>query len=487
MGDVQGLLKYSRDKKSMQAPEERVHHFEEFVEPWSEAQYTEQAARCMDCGIPFCQSGCPLGNKIPDFNDAVYRGEWKEAWEVLKSTNNFPEFTGRICPAPCEASCVLGINNAAVNIEHIEKEISERAFLEGWEEPIVPNFESGKSVAVVGSGPAGLAAAEELRKQGHAVTVYERDEAPGGLLRFGIPDFKLTKEVVARRVALMEQAGVDFQCGVEIGKDITAQELEAQYDAVVLCVGSTVPRDLPIEGRELNGVHFAMKFLTHQNRLISGKIAELSPELNAKGKKVLVIGGGDTGADCVGTSNRQGATKVTQIELMDKPPTARMETNPWPEWPMTLSTSSSHEEGVARDWSILTKRFVGEGGQLKGVETVRIQWTDKAKFQYEEIPGSEDVIDCDMAFLAIGFSNPEQSLANQFGLELDPRGNFKTAGFRASKLTGQTTPNGQTSEPMIFAAGDCRRGQSLVVWAIAEGRRAAQAVEKVFEMDVIPA
>lgn len=474
MGDVQGFLKYNRDKKSMQTPEKRVDHFEEFVESWDEGQYKEQAARCMDCGIPFCHNGCPLGNKIPDFNDAVYRGEWKEAWEVLKSTNNFPEFTGRICPAPCEASCVLGLNNAAVNIEHIEKEISEKAFVEGWETPIVPTFESGKSVAVVGSGPAGLAAAEELRKQGHAVTVYERDEVPGGLLRLGIPDFKLNKEVVARRVQLMEQAGVVFKCGVKIGRDVQAAELEEQFDAVVLCTGSTVPRDLPIEGRDLDGVHFAMKFLTHQNRLISGQITELSAELNAKGKKVLVIGGGDTGADCVGTSNRQGVESVTQIELMDKPPAVRTETNPWPEWPMTLSTSTSHEEGASRDWSILTKRFVGEAGKLTGVETVKIKWTDKAQFKFEEIAGTEEVVACDMAFLAIGFVHHEKSLSSQFDLELDPRGNIKTTGF-------------QTSKPNVFAAGDCRRGQSLVVWAIAEGRRAAQAVEKVFQLNAIPA
>ncbi|MEC7753364.1 MAG: glutamate synthase subunit beta [Bacteroidota bacterium] len=481
MGDIQGFLRYGRERKNKQAASQRLQHFKEFVEPWNEQQYHEQAARCMDCGVPFCHQGCPLGNKIPDFNDAVYRGQWKEAWEVLKSTNNFPEFTGRICPAPCEASCVLGLNNAAVNIEHIELEIAERAFQEGWEHAIVPSDDTGYRVAVVGSGPAGLAAAEELRKQGHSVTVFERDEAPGGLLRLGIPDFKLDKTVIDRRIELMQRAGIDFCCNTEIGNDISVTELEERFDAIVLCVGATVPRDLPIPGRSLSGVHFAMDFLSHQNRLISGKVDRISPELNAKNKKVLVIGGGDTGADCVGTSNRQGAFCVTQIELMEKPPEERTVTNPWPEWPMTLKTSSSHEEGVARDWSVLTKRFIGEDGKLTGVETIRIRWTDKAKFRYEEIPGSKEVIECDLAFLAIGFAHHEKSLSTLFGLELDPNGNVKTTGFKALKKTGET------SRSMIFAAGDCRRGQSLVVWAIAEGRRAAMAVNNSLEKAALQA
>lgn len=473
MGDEKGFLKYSRSKKDNQSPEVRKGHFEEFSIPWSEDKYQHQAGRCMDCGIPFCHDGCPLGNKIPDFNDAVYRGEWKEAWRVLKTTNNFPEFTGRICPAPCEASCVLGLNSDAVNIEHIEKEIGERAFLEGWETPTEITELTGYKVAVVGSGPAGLAAAEELHKQGQRVTVFERDQAAGGLLRYGIPDFKLEKHIVARRIALMETAGVVFRTGIEIGKDITAKALEQEFDAVVLCTGSTVPRDLTIEGRSLDGVHFAMDFLKHQNQLVSGEIQEHNSAFNAEGKQVVVIGGGDTGADCVGTSNRHGALNVTQIELLEKPPLVRMESNPWPEWPMTLAISTSHEEGAQRDWALLTKRFVGANGKLTGVETVQVEWIDKSKFKFQEIPGSEELILCDLVLLAIGFSHPEkEGLVKQFDLEQDNSGNIKAARY-------------QTSKERVFAAGDCRRGQSLVVWAIAEGRKAAIAVNKYLEKSMV--
>lgn len=473
MGDTKGFLKHNRLVKNNQAPDVRKGHFKEFSMPWSEPQYKEQASRCMDCGVPFCQSGCPLGNKIPDFNDAVYRGEWKEAWQVLKSTNNFPEFTGRICPAPCEASCVLGLNGQSVNIEHIEKEIIERAFIEGWEEPIIATDHSGFKVAVIGSGPAGLAAAEELCKEGHLVTVFERDKEAGGLLRYGIPDFKLEKHIVSRRIKLMEAAGIIFKTGVEIGKDVSSKALITEFDSVVLCIGSTVPRDLAIEGRDLEGVHFAMGFLTHQNQLIAGEISKHASEFNAKNKRVVVIGGGDTGADCVGTSNRHGAIDVTQIELLDKPPLARFEANPWPEWPMTLATSTSHEEGVNRDWALLTKRFIGAKGKLTGVETVKIRWIDKSKFQYEEIPGSEELIPCDMVLLAIGFSSPESTgLVSQFDLVLDNNGNIKASNY-------------QTSKEMVFAAGDCRRGQSLVVWAIAEGRKAADQVTKYLEKSVV--
>ncbi|MBO3697417.1 glutamate synthase subunit beta [Roseivirga sp. E12] len=472
MGDVTGFLKHDRLKKENETPESRVNHFKEFAIPWSERQYKDQASRCMDCGVPFCQSGCPLGNKIPDFNDAVYRGEWKEAWQVLKSTNNFPEFTGRICPAPCEASCVLGLNSKAVNIEHIEKEISERAFLEGWEQPIEKVESSGFAVAVVGSGPAGLASAEELNKEGHKVTIYERDREAGGLLRYGIPDFKLEKRVVERRVSLMKEVGISFKTGVEIGRNISALELKEKYDSVILCTGSTVPRDLAIEGRTLDGVHYAMDFLKHQNQLLAIETQEHLAQYNTKGKRVVVIGGGDTGADCVGTSNRQGAEQVTQIELLEKPSLLRLKTNPWPEWPMILSTSTSHEEGVDRDWAILTKRFVGKKGKLTGVETIKINWVDKDQFQYEEVPGTENLIPCDMAFLAIGFSHTEhKGLVSQFGLKLDVRGNIHTNDY-------------QTSEENVFAAGDCRRGQSLVVWAIAEGRKAANAVCKYLELNV---
>lgn len=490
MGDVKGFLKYNRDQKLNKPVAERVSNFEEFAQPWPEQQYKEQASRCMDCGIPFCHEGCPLGNKIPDFNDAVHIGEWKEAWSVLKTTNNFPEFTGRICPAPCEASCVLGLNNAAVNIEHIEKEIAETAFREGWEQPVVANADTGIKIAVIGSGPAGLAAAEESRKQGHAVTVFERDAEAGGLLRYGIPDFKLDKSIVARRVSLLEQSGIQFKTGFEVGKHITAQELEAKYDATIICTGSTVPRDLHIEGRELKGVHHAMDFLKHQNQLIGQEITNHEPQFNAKGKHVVVIGGGDTGADCVGTSNRHGAKTITQIELLDKPPTARDISNPWPEWPMVMRSSTSHEEGANRDWAVLTKRFIGKEDKLEAIETVKIRWTDKSRFQFEEIPNSEEIIPCDLALLAIGFAHPEKNgLVEQFGLELDPRGNIKASGYRASKKSSQTTRSGLTtsSESMIFAAGDCRRGQSLVVWAIAEGRKAAVAVERAMSRKVIPA
>jgi len=467
MGEVTGFLKYGREKKTYQAVEDRKEHFKEFVSSWEEKEYKDQAARCMDCGIPFCHQGCPLGNKIPDFNDAVYNGEWKEAFQVLKSTNNFPEFTGRICPAPCEASCVLGLNNEAVNIEHIEREIIEVAFKEGWERPSIAQKKTSKKVAVVGSGPAGLAAADELFKMGHDVVVYERDQHAGGLLRYGIPDFKLSKKVVERRIALMEKSGVVFETGVEIGKDILATELEEQFDAVVLCTGSTVPRDLPIAGRNLKGVHYAMEFLTHQNKVVSGELKSLEPNLNVLGKNVVVIGGGDTGADCVGTSNRQGANSITQIELMDKPPTARLSDNPWPEWPMILNTSSSHEEGADRQWSLLTKQFIGNAeGQLTGLETVKVRWTDKAAFKFEEVPGSSEVIPCDKAFLAIGFVHTQKKgLVEQFDLDLDARGNIQCKQF-------------QTSKPNVFAAGDNRRGQSLVVWAIAEGRKAAVVVDK---------
>ncbi len=475
MGDIKGFLKYDRLQKENQSPSERVNHFEEFTIPWGKRQYEDQASRCMDCGVPFCQSGCPLGNKIPDFNDAVYRGNWKEAWQILKSTNNFPEITGRICPAPCETSCVLGLNNEAVNIEHIEKEISEKAFLEGWEEPIEKIHNSGFTVAIVGSGPAGLAAAEELNKEGHKVTVFERNQKAGGLLRYGIPDFKLEKHIIQRRISLMEEAGITFRTGVEIGKDISALELKAGFDAVVLCTGSTVPRDLNVDGRGLEGVCFAMDFLEHQNQLIASEIITHADCFNAKGKHVVVIGGGDTGADCVGTSNRQGALSITQIELLDKPPILRLETNPWPEWPMVMTISTSQEEGADRDWALLTKRFIGDNGKLTGLETIRIKWIDQSKFSYQEIKGTTEFIPCDLALLAIGFCHTEhQGLVGQFKLELDIRGNIETSGY-------------QTSQENVFAAGDCRRGQSLVVWAIAEGRKVARAVSKYLEKRMVEA
>lgn len=465
MGQVDGFLTYERHQLEYEEVADRVKHYEEFVKPVSEEETNEQAARCMDCGIPFCHSGCPLGNKIPDFNDAVYRGEFKEAWQVLKSTNNFPEFTGRICPAPCEGSCVLGINNDAVSIEHIEKTIAETAWAEGWE--VIPDIKikSGKTVGIIGSGPAGLAAADQLSRQGHDVTVFERDVQAGGLLRFGIPDFKLDKSVVQRRVDLMKQAGVKFELGVEVGKDIDAKELESKFDAIVLTTGATKPRDLPIPGRDLDGIHLAMKFLKANSSVVQGEASEVPAELHAGGHNVVVIGGGDTGSDCVGTSNRHGAKSVTQIELLDKPSESREATNPWPEWPMILRTSTSQKEGVERSWSILTKEFVGENGKLTGLKLVDVEWTDKSKFQFNEIEGSERVVPCERAYLAIGFLGPEQSILEQLGVETNERSNISDNMY-------------QTNKENIFAAGDCRRGQSLVVWAISEGRKAAYSVNK---------
>lgn len=459
MGKPTGFLEFTRELPSKEDPAKRVQTYGEFELPFAEEKTTKQAARCMDCGVPFCHSGCPLGNKIPDFNDAVYNEEWTEAWRILKSTNNFPEFTGRICPAPCEGSCVLGINHPPVAIEHIEKSIAEKAFDLGLEKPRIPAKKTGKKVAIVGSGPAGLAAADELNQAGHEVTVFERDEEIGGLLRYGIPDFKLSKEVVARRVKLLEEEGISFQTGKNIGVDLPAEELISAYDSVVLCMGSTVPRDLPIEGRDLEGVHFAMEFLTQQNREVAGALSKRV--LTAEGKDVVVIGGGDTGSDCVGTSNRHGAQSITQIEIMDKPPVERSALNPWPEWPLILRTSTSHEEGCQREWAIMTKSFVGENGKLSGLEVVDVAFEEGKLI---ERPDSARTLPAQMALIAAGFLHPQkEGLLTQLGVELDARGNVKTSNF-------------QTSVDHVFAAGDMRRGQSLVVWAIAEGRKVAAQV-----------
>lgn len=469
MADPKGFLKHTRQLPSTRNPEKRVEDYKEIYESFPAEKTVKQASRCMDCGVPFCHNGCPLGNIIPEFNDAVYEEDWQQAYEILSSTNNFPEFTGRICPAPCEAACVLGINQPAVAIEHIEKSIAEMAFEKGYIRPKPPTLRTGKKVAVVGSGPAGLAAAAQLNKAGHSVTVYERSDRLGGLLRYGIPDFKLEKWVVERRIAIMEAEGVRFKTSTNIGVDIEANDLLAEHDAVVLCGGSTIPRDLPIPGRDLKGVHFAMDFLTQNNKRVAGDHFEAPEQILAKDKNVLVIGGGDTGADCVGTSNRHKATSITQIELLAKPPKKRDPLS-WPNWPMMLRTSSSHEEGCDREWAILTKAFKGnEAGELTAVELVEIEWAkdeNTGRYAFKEIEGTEKEIPCDLALLAIGFVYPQfEGMLEQLGIEIDDRGNV-------------CDDNYQTNVEKVFVAGDMRRGQSLVVWAISEGREAAKAVDQ---------
>jgi len=460
----------ARETPEKRSTTERVEDWKEiYVEATDELNH-DQSARCMDCGVPFCHNGCPLGNVIPDFNDAVYNKDWKGAFEILSATNNFPEFTGRICPAPCETSCVLGINADPVTIEFIEKSIAERAYEEGWVKPPLPlKPASEKKVAIVGSGPAGMAAAEQLRKAGHSVTLFERNDKIGGLLRYGIPDFKLEKHVIDRKVALMEAAGIEIKTNVNIGVDVTVEELKKSFDAVLLCGGSTIPRDLPIPGRELKGVHFAMDFLERQNRKVSDAPSMEGEDVLAKAKHVVVIGGGDTGADCVGTSNRQGATSITQIELLAKPPETRDESTPWPMWPMQLRTSTSHEEGCERTWAMLTKRFIGDkNGNVTAVELVDVQWAmneETGRNGFQEVADSSREIPCDLALLAVGFVHPQkEGLLSQLGVDLDQRGNVQTENYK-------------TSVEGIYAAGDMRRGQSLVVWAIAEGRAAAAVVD----------
>ena len=467
MGQVDGFMRYKRENPKSRDTQERLKDYKEVYTPLDKDKVKSNAARCMDCGVPFCHNGCPLGNHIPDFNDAVYSGRWEEAIQILSSTNNFPEFTGRICPAPCEASCVLSINNDAVTIEYIEKTIAETGFEKGYIKATPPTSRTGKRVAVVGSGPAGLAAAAQLNKAGHWVTVFERSDRIGGLLRYGIPDFKLDKSVVERRIRMMEQEGIIFRTNAHVGVNISAQHLQKEFDAVVICGGASASRDLPIPGRNLKGVHFAMEFLPQQNKRVAGDRI-FSGDILATGKNVLVIGGGDTGSDCVGTSNRQGAKSVTQIELLAKPPVTRAENNPWPLWPMVLMTSSSHEEGVKREWAILTKEFVGDNnGRLTGLKICEIKWGVNAqgKMGFEEIAGTERIIPCELALLAIGFTGAEKGgMVEELKLELDERTNIKTTNYI-------------TSQEGIFAAGDIRRGQSLVVWAISEGREAARAVD----------
>ena len=468
MGKIDGFLQFGRELPTSRDPKERVKDFKEIYDEFPVQKTKEQAARCMDCGIPFCHKGCPLGNIIPEFNDAVYREKWDEAIQVLLSTNNFPEFTGRICPAPCEASCVLGINKPPVAIEHIEKTIAEKAFELGYIKPNTPKSRTEKKVAIIGSGPAGLACAEQLNRAGHWVTIFERDDRVGGLLRYGIPDFKLEKWVVERRVDVMNQEGIRFKVNANLGVNVNPKELMEDFDAIVICSGATEARDLPIPGRDAKGIHFAMDFLVPQNKMVSGETFEPDQIISAKDTHVVVIGGGDTGSDCIGTSHRQGAKSVTQLELLPKPLNQRTHQDPWPNWPMILRTSSSHEEGGEREWSILTKEFITDSkGQVKKLKLVHIEWyTDEnGRRTSREVAGSEHEIKCELALLAIGFQCPEKGLLDQFGLAPDGRGNVYTNNYH-------------TNIDKIFAAGDARRGQSLVVWAISEGREAAVAVDK---------
>jgi glutamate synthase (NADPH/NADH) small chain len=443
---------------------ERVKDFREFELPVLQDTLGAQGARCMDCGIPFCNTGCPLGNLIPDWNDHVYKNEPKLASLSLHATNNFPEFTGRVCPAPCEAACVLGINDDPVSIKLIERSIADRAWSEGLIEPILPKARTGKKVAVIGSGPAGMAAAQQLNRAGHTVTLFERDDRIGGLLTYGIPDFKMEKTLVERRVQQMTAEGVSFKTSVDVGVDITAEQLRSDFDAVVLSIGSRAPRDLPIPGRELSGVHFAMDFLTQQNRRVAGEVVPDDIAILAGGKRVVVIGGGDTGSDCIGTSHRQGATSVTSFEILPRPPDERAEGTPWPMWPLMLRTSSSHEEGGTRDFSVSTERFTGKNGQVERLECVRVELKSG---QFQRVPGTEFVLEADLVLLAMGFVHPEHpGVVKNLGLRLDKRGNV------------EVDKQFMTSVPGVFAAGDCQRGQSLVVWAIADGRKAARAADQ---------
>lgn len=468
MGKTTGFLEFKRQDETYDEVENRLKHYNEFTIPMKEKALKDQGARCMDCGIPFCHSGCPLGNLIPDFNDLVYRGRWKQAAQILHSTNNFPEFTGRLCPAPCEEACVLGINEDPVSIENIEKNIVETAFNEGWIKAQPPLSRTGKKVAVVGSGPSGMAAAQQLNRAGHLVTVFERDAKIGGLLRYGIPDFKLQKDIIDRRLRILEEEGIIFETNAHVGKNVSVERLKNDYDAIVLCGGATVRRGIPIKGAHLIGVVQAMDFLKQNNQRVDG-ISNFDEELSATDKNVIVIGGGDTGSDCIGTSNRHGARSVTNFEILSKPSEGRPANQPWPYWPMRLRTSSSHQEGVERFFSISTKEFLGDkDGNLKALKTVEVEWIFKEgeRPELKEIPDTEKEWDCDLVLLALGFTGSEKTLAEQFGLEMDFRTNIQA-----------TTKDYATNVPGIFTAGDMRRGQSLIVWAISEGRQAAYNVD----------
>jgi glutamate synthase (NADPH/NADH) small chain len=478
MGKVTGFMEYERLEEGYAPVAERLKNYREFVVTLADEQAKIQGARCMDCGTPFCNNGCPVNNIIPDFNDLVYRGDWKNAFAVLDSTNNFPEFTGRICPAPCEAACTLNVNDDAVGIKSIEHAIIDRAWAEGWVVPRPPKAKTGRKVAVVGSGPAGMAAAQQLARAGHDVTLFEKNDAIGGLLRYGIPDFKMEKLHIDRRVEQMKAEGVVFRTGVLVGhlpegskvtnwakEMVSPEQLRAEFDAVLLTGGAEQSRDLPVPGRNLDGIHFAMEFLPQQNKLNAG--GKLKGQIRADGKHVVVIGGGDTGSDCVGTSNRHGAKSVTQFELLPMPPEQENKPLVWPYWPIKLRTSSSHEEGCQREFAIATKEFIGEKGRVTGLKTVRVEW---ANGKMAEVPGSEQILQADLVLLAMGFVSPVQSVLEAFGVERDLRGNAKAH----TDLVGGY----RTNDPKVFAAGDMRRGQSLVVWAIREGRQAARAIDE---------
>jgi glutamate synthase (NADPH/NADH) small chain len=478
MGKITGFMEFERLEEGYKPVAERLKNYKEIVIALDDKQAVQQSARCMDCGTPFCNSGCPVNNIIPDFNDMVFRNDWKNAIETLHSTNNFPEFTGRICPAPCEAACTLNVNDDPVGIKSIEHAIIDRAWTEGWVTPQLPKHKTGKKVAVVGSGPAGMAAAQQLARVGHDVTLFEKNDRVGGLLRYGIPDFKMEKIHIDRRIEQMKAEGVDFRCGVLIGelpKDskvtnwakqtITPEQLQKDFDAVVLTGGAEQSRDLPVPGRDLSGIHFAMEFLPQQNKVNAGD--KLKDQLRAAGKHVIVIGGGDTGSDCVGTSNRHGAVSVTQFELMPEPPIEENRPMTWPYWPIKLRTSTSHEEGCEREFAISTKEFIGEKGKVTGLKTVRVEWKDG---KMQEVAGSEQLLKADLVLLAMGFVAPVSTVLKAFGVEADNRGNAKAS----TEFIGGYA----TNVPKVFAAGDIRRGQSLVVWAIREGRQAARAVDE---------
>ena len=478
MGKITGFMEFERLEEGYKPAPERLKHYKEFVIGLDESQAKVQAARCMDCGTPFCNNGCPVNNIIPDFNELVFQGDWHNAITVLHSTNNFPEFTGRICPAPCEAACTLNVNDDAVGIKSIEHAIIDRAWTEGWVTPQLPLHKSGKKVAVVGSGPAGMAAAQQLARVGHDVTLFEKNDRVGGLLRYGIPDFKMEKSHIDRRVEQMKAEGVTFRTGVMVGdlpqdskvtnwakESISPEQLNQEFDAVLLTGGSEQSRDLSVPGRALEGIHFAMEFLPQQNKVNAGD--KLKGQLRADGKHVIVIGGGDTGSDCVGTSNRHGAAHVTQFEVMPQPPVEENRPMTWPYWPLKLRTSSSHEEGCAREFAISTKEFVGEKGKVTGVKTVHVEWKDG---KMVEVAGSEQVLKADLVLLAMGFVSPVATVLEAFGIDKDARGN--------AKASTEAVGGYATNVPKVFAAGDIRRGQSLVVWAIREGRQAARAVDE---------